>query len=150
MCVHTHMCVCVCVCVCKCRYACKTWDNFRYWSSFSTSFETGSFRAVVAQHLGGRGRRISEFKASLVYRVSSRTAQTTQRNPEQQQQKQNKTKNNTRVLFPRQAIWPKSSQGSPCLHLPSCCYKISITTSGFPKLLWGFELRTSNTKCFIH
>jgi hypothetical protein len=31
--------------------------------------------------LGGRGRRISEFKASLVYRVSSRTAMATQRNP---------------------------------------------------------------------
>jgi hypothetical protein len=30
--------------------------------------------------LGGRGRRISEFEASLVYRVSSRTARTTQRN----------------------------------------------------------------------
>jgi hypothetical protein len=30
---------------------------------------------------GGRGRRISEFKASLVYRVSSRTARATQRNP---------------------------------------------------------------------
>jgi hypothetical protein len=30
--------------------------------------------------LGGRGRRISEFKASLVYRVSSRTARATQRN----------------------------------------------------------------------
>ena len=29
----------------------------------------------------GRGRRISEFKASLVYRVSSRTARATQRNP---------------------------------------------------------------------
>jgi hypothetical protein len=29
--------------------------------------------------LGGRGRQISEFKASLVYRVSSRIA--TQRNP---------------------------------------------------------------------
>jgi hypothetical protein len=28
-----------------------------------------------------RGRRISEFKASLVYRVSSRTARTIQRNP---------------------------------------------------------------------
>jgi hypothetical protein len=27
------------------------------------------------------GRRISEFKASLVYRVSSRTARATQRNP---------------------------------------------------------------------
>jgi hypothetical protein len=31
--------------------------------------------------LGGRGRRISEFKASLVYKVSSRTARTIQRNP---------------------------------------------------------------------
>jgi hypothetical protein len=30
---------------------------------------------------GGRGRWISEFKASLVYRVSSRTARATQRNP---------------------------------------------------------------------
>jgi hypothetical protein len=30
--------------------------------------------------MGGRGRRISEFKAILVYRVSSRTARTTQRN----------------------------------------------------------------------
>jgi hypothetical protein len=32
-------------------------------------------------HLGGRGRWISEFEASLVYRVSSRTAGATQRNP---------------------------------------------------------------------
>jgi hypothetical protein len=31
--------------------------------------------------LGGRGRWISEFEASLVYRVSSRTAKATQRNP---------------------------------------------------------------------
>jgi hypothetical protein len=31
--------------------------------------------------LGGRGRRIPEFEASLVYRVSSRTARATQRNP---------------------------------------------------------------------
>jgi hypothetical protein len=31
--------------------------------------------------LGGRGRRISEFEASLVYKVSSRTAKATQRNP---------------------------------------------------------------------
>jgi hypothetical protein len=30
--------------------------------------------------LGGRGRQISEFKASLVYRVSSRTARAIQRN----------------------------------------------------------------------
>jgi hypothetical protein len=31
--------------------------------------------------LGGRGRWISGFEASLVYRVSSRTARATQRNP---------------------------------------------------------------------
>jgi hypothetical protein len=31
--------------------------------------------------LGGRGRQISEFEASLVYIVSSRTARATQRNP---------------------------------------------------------------------
>jgi hypothetical protein len=45
--------------------------------------------------LGGRGRRISEFKASLVYRVSSRIARAIQRNPasKKQKQKQNKTKN---------------------------------------------------------
>jgi hypothetical protein len=33
-----------------------------------------------SQHLGGRGRWISEFDAILVYRVSSRTARATQRN----------------------------------------------------------------------
>jgi hypothetical protein len=31
--------------------------------------------------LVGRGRRISEFEASLVYKVSSRIARATQRNP---------------------------------------------------------------------
>jgi hypothetical protein len=31
--------------------------------------------------LGGRGRQISKFEASLVYRVSSRTARAIQRNP---------------------------------------------------------------------
>jgi hypothetical protein len=31
--------------------------------------------------LGGRGRWISEFEASLVYKVNSRIARTTQRNP---------------------------------------------------------------------
>jgi hypothetical protein len=41
--------------------------------------------------LGGRGRWISEFEASLVYRVSSRTARASQRNPVS---KKNKTKQN--------------------------------------------------------
>jgi hypothetical protein len=44
--------------------------------------------------LGGRGRWISEFEASLIYRVSSRTARATQRNPvsKKQKQKNKKTK----------------------------------------------------------
>jgi hypothetical protein len=41
--------------------------------------------------LGGRGRWISELKASLVYRVSSRTARAIQRNPVSKNSKQNKT-----------------------------------------------------------
>jgi hypothetical protein len=42
--------------------------------------------------LGGRGRQISEFKASLVYKVSSRTARATQRNPVSKNQKKKKKK----------------------------------------------------------
>jgi hypothetical protein len=49
---------------------------------------------LYSQHLGGRGRQISEFKASLVYRVSSRTARATQRNPVKNK---NKTKNKTKT-----------------------------------------------------
>jgi hypothetical protein len=43
--------------------------------------------------LGGRGRQISEFEARLVYRVSSRTARSTQRNPVSKKIKTNKQKN---------------------------------------------------------
>jgi hypothetical protein len=46
-------------------------------------------------HLGGRGRRISEFEASLVYRVSSRIARATQRNPISKTNKQTKKVNFT-------------------------------------------------------
>jgi hypothetical protein len=45
--------------------------------------------------LGGRGKLISEFEASLVYRVSSRTARAIQTNPVSKKQikaKQNKNK----------------------------------------------------------
>jgi hypothetical protein len=40
----------------------------------------------------GRGRRISEFKASLVYKVSSRTARAIERNPVLKNQNQKKKK----------------------------------------------------------
>jgi hypothetical protein len=42
--------------------------------------------------LGGRGRQISEFEASLVYKVSSSTARAIKRNPVSKNKKQNKKK----------------------------------------------------------
>jgi hypothetical protein len=59
--------------------------------------------------LGGRGRRISEFKASLVYRVSSRTARTTQRNPVSKNQKP-KPKNKDVLEF-------NKNEGTTCPNL---------------------------------
>jgi hypothetical protein len=45
--------------------------------------------------LGGRGRPISEFEASLVYKVSSRISRATQRNPVLKNQKKKKKKRET-------------------------------------------------------
>jgi hypothetical protein len=42
--------------------------------------------------LGGRGRQISEFEASLVYKVNSRTARAIQRNPVSKKTKKTKNK----------------------------------------------------------
>jgi hypothetical protein len=62
---------------------------------------------ITTQHLGDRGRQISESEASLVYRVSSRTARATQRNPvsknktKQNKTKQNKTKQNKQNKQPK-------------------------------------------------
>jgi hypothetical protein len=49
-----------------------------------------------AQHSGGRGRQISEFEASLVYKVSSRTARATQKNPASKNKQKIKQ---TKVIF---------------------------------------------------
>jgi hypothetical protein len=79
--------------------------------------------------LGGRDRRISEFETSLVYKVSSRTARTTQRNPVSKQtskqtnkQTQTQTKNqnfteNKCVSSQRKGIQPSDNQHS-CVCIP--------------------------------
>jgi hypothetical protein len=55
---------------------------------------SGKNDGAHSQHSGGRGRQISEFEASLVYKVSSRTARAIQRNPVSETNKQtNKQKN---------------------------------------------------------
>ena len=53
---------------------------------------------MVVQHSGSRGRRISEFEASLVYKVSSRTDKAIQRSPVSNKQT-NKQTNNYPVLL---------------------------------------------------
>jgi hypothetical protein len=51
--------------------------------------------------LGGRGRQISEFEASLVYRGSSRTVRATQRNPvSKKTKKKNKKKKKEKTFEP--------------------------------------------------
>jgi hypothetical protein len=53
--------------------------------------------------LGGRDRRISEFEATLVYKVSSRTARAIQRNPVSEKTKTKQTKqNNTTTTKPQE------------------------------------------------
>jgi hypothetical protein len=47
--------------------------------------------------LGGRGRWISEFEASPVYKVKSRTGRATQRNPVSKKQNNNKQKKSKAV-----------------------------------------------------
>jgi hypothetical protein len=63
----------------------KMWSIYivKYYLAIKNEdIETGGGGArFESQHLGGRGRWISELEASLVYKVSSRTARATQRNP---------------------------------------------------------------------
>jgi hypothetical protein len=50
--------------------------------------------------LGGRDRQISEFEASLVYRLSFRTARAIQRNPaSENQKKKKKNQNEKEIVF---------------------------------------------------
>jgi hypothetical protein len=74
--------------------------------------------------LGGRGRQISEFEASLVYRVSSRTTRAIQRNPVSKKQKTRqkkyktttKTKRKKRVVS-KTRILEQRPNSSPACHL---------------------------------
>jgi hypothetical protein len=54
-----------------------------------------------ARGQGERGRQISEFEASLVYKVSSRTARATQRNPFSIKKQTNKQKQKQKTQNPK-------------------------------------------------
>ena len=83
---------------------------------------------LSSQHLGGRGRQISEFEASLVYKVSSRTARPIQRNPVSK----NKTKQESNSLFKFcQIDMVSDSASNPCsLPLPYLAiFSLKLQTS---------------------
>ena len=67
---------------------------------------------------GRRGRQISEFKASLVYKVSSRTARTIQRN----------------------LVSEKKKKDTMCLPRLAHCW--STMLSGWSPLFWGTTLHS--------
>jgi hypothetical protein len=62
---------------------------------------------LQSQHSGGRGRWISEFHASLVYRVSSRTARATQKPCLEKNKNKNKNKTKSCLLL-RLVTWTRS------------------------------------------
>jgi hypothetical protein len=57
--------------------------------------------------LGGKGRQISEFEASLVYKVSSRTVRATQRNPVSKNKQTNKNKKQNKTQAGDIVLWVK-------------------------------------------
>jgi hypothetical protein len=59
--------------------------------------------------LGGRGRRISEFEASLFYRVSSWIARAIQRNPVSKNQKKKKKREIHLPLPPGHYCWTRAT-----------------------------------------
>jgi hypothetical protein len=73
--------------------------------------------------LGSRSRGISEFEANLVYRVSSRTARATQRNPVSRKRKKKREKRkkiqnkpwNTSYISIRHKVTNQSSDTQECM-----------------------------------
>ena len=68
------------------------------------------------------GRQISEFEASLVYKVRSRTARATQRNPASKNQKNLASHSSTLPLFP---ILGRQKQADLCEFKASLVYRAS-------------------------
>ena len=72
--------------------------SHKFWSVHSVPDKTRQWWCMpLIQHLGGRGRKISDFEDSLVYGVSSRTAKTAQKNSVliKKNERKPKTKNQT-------------------------------------------------------
>jgi hypothetical protein len=90
--------------------------------------------------LGGRGRQISEFEASLVYRVSSRTIQKNPVSEKNKKQKQNNNNNNNKIPT-KQKKTSYVAQDDLELWtflplLPKCCNHRSIPPGSAPPIIY--------------
>jgi hypothetical protein len=84
--------------------------------------------------LGGRGRRISEFEASLVYKVSSRIARAVQRSPVSKNKQTNK-----QVTQDQQYSTDWDGLGFKCLPWLMCLATahIALLGDGRTSIKWG-------------
>jgi hypothetical protein len=93
--------------------------------------------------LGGRGRWISEFKASLVYRVSSRTARAIQRNPVSE-----KTNKQTNKQTNKKQTNKKNQKKTKPIHFSHRIYSLLGKNYSHKKGLRDFS--TSHTNACMH
>jgi len=84
----------------------------------------------LIQHSGGRGRWVSEFKTSLVYKVSSRTARATLRNPVLKRKNKNMKEKNVCAWWGTLLIQVLGRQKQADVHQPeaSLVYRMSSRT----------------------
>jgi hypothetical protein len=91
------------------RYVCRCAELYMFMQRSKVNVA----RHWWHMHLGGRSRWISEFKASLVYRVNAKTANSTQRNPVSRKKK----KRTQCSLFPLLVVYISFEAQSLCMSL---------------------------------
>jgi hypothetical protein len=86
-------------------------------------------KTLTPQHLRGRGRRISEFKASLVYRASSKTAaRALRRNPVSKKRKKPSLPFYELSTLTQETVASQMSKAIPKLEAPSS-FRVSHSES---------------------
>jgi hypothetical protein len=93
--------------------------------------------------LGGRGRWISEFKASLVYKVSSRTAKTIQRNPDSKNKKKKNKKRKKIANMPEPPVLSSLGNMFIC-EAVKCHLGLSESWEKFPTSMWHYSHPPTN------
>jgi hypothetical protein len=92
------------------------------WTTVTELQDIKEGKKEWSQHSGSRGRRISEFEPSLVYKVSSRTARAIRRNPVSKNKQTNKQKKPSAEWDPALILKPRrdSLESSSMVWSKSC------------------------------